>query len=239
MAYCIKKSPRKETFLEITRTANYSFSANGRGFSCTNHNAFLNMMDGALSGKTGFTNKAGYCYVGSLVKDGRTFVVALLACGWPNNKTWKWSDTRELMQYGIDNYFFRSFSEEGIAFDEGMLKPLPVWNGRTNRLGETAYVDIMVADRDGGEEGSRDFGVGGAEGEDRDGLLLRADEEIRVEYSLKNSLTAPVAPGTEVGKISYIVEGTVYKQERIVTVSGVPEIDFDWCLQQILRRFLL
>ena len=37
-----------------------------RSFSCQNHNAFLTMMDGALSGKTGFTGKAGYCYVGAL-----------------------------------------------------------------------------------------------------------------------------------------------------------------------------
>lgn len=62
MAYCIKESPQKEKFLEITRRGAYSFSANGRNFSCTNHNAFLSMMEGALSGKTGFTNKAGYCW---------------------------------------------------------------------------------------------------------------------------------------------------------------------------------
>ena len=94
MSYCIKRSPKKEDFLDITRTASYSFSnlEGSRSFSCSNHNAFLNMMEGALSGKTGFTGKAGYCYVGALERDDRTFVVALLACGWPNNKTYKWSD---------------------------------------------------------------------------------------------------------------------------------------------------
>ncbi len=39
------------------------------------------MMEGALTGKTGFTNKAGYCYVGALERDGRRFTIALLACG--------------------------------------------------------------------------------------------------------------------------------------------------------------
>ena len=43
------------------------------------------MMDGALTGKTGFTADAGYCYAGALERDGKTFIVALLACGWPNN----------------------------------------------------------------------------------------------------------------------------------------------------------
>lgn len=66
MRYCIMESPKKDDFLEITGTKNYSFSdrKGDRTFSCYNHNAFLEMMDGALSGKTGFTGDAGYCYVG-------------------------------------------------------------------------------------------------------------------------------------------------------------------------------
>lgn len=238
MSYCIGESPQKESFLEITRTANYSFSANGRSFSCVNHNAFLSMMDGALSGKTGFTNKAGYCYVGSLRRDGRTFVVALLACGWPNNKSYKWSDTRELMQYGIDNYFFRSFLEEGTAFDEELLKPIPVQNGQTRFLGETAYTDIEIADGSGRENGGMDSLAGGTGEDNLEGLLLREDEQIAVEYNLKSILTAPVEAGMEVGEITYSVEGIVYRRESIVTASSVSEIDFEWCLRQILTRFL-
>ena len=85
MSYCIQN----EEFLEITRTQSYSFTdvSGKRSFTCNNHNSFLSMMEGALSGKTGFTNNAGYCYVGSLRRDGKTYVVALLACGWPNNKS--------------------------------------------------------------------------------------------------------------------------------------------------------
>lgn len=50
MSYCIKTSPKQAEFLEITRTDSYSFSnAEGtRKFSCRNHNAFLQMMQGAL-----------------------------------------------------------------------------------------------------------------------------------------------------------------------------------------------
>ena len=99
MAYCIMDSPKREEFLQITRTPSYGFGANGRSFSCNNHNTFLNMMEGALSGKTGFTNKAGYCYVGALERDGRTYTLALLGCGWPNNKTYKWSDTKKLFKH--------------------------------------------------------------------------------------------------------------------------------------------
>ena len=62
------------------------------------------MMDGALTGKTGFTGGAGYSYVGALEKNGKLFIIALLGCGWPPHKTWKWSDARSLLSYGMENY---------------------------------------------------------------------------------------------------------------------------------------
>lgn len=238
MAYCIGESPQKDAFVEITRTSSYAFSANGRSFSCTNHNAFLQMMDGALSGKTGFTNKAGYCYVGALERDGRTFVVALLACGWPNNKTWKWSDTRELMQYGIDNYFYRSFAEEGTAFDEGLLEPIPVKNGQTDIFGGTAYTNVKIVGTEDGEDGS--LNTAAAMSEERlEGILLRQGEEIQVEYHMEEMLEAPVESGCEVGSIEYIVDGVVYRRESIVTADSVERIDLSWCAGQILSRFLM
>ena len=48
------------------------------------------MMSGAFSGKTGFTGGAGYSYVGALEDGGREFTIALLGCGWPPHKTYKW-----------------------------------------------------------------------------------------------------------------------------------------------------
>ena len=111
MKYCAWDSPAAVRFLEITRTNAYSFqnyvkteggtefAGGNRTVSCNNHNAFLQMMDGALTGKTGYTGKAGYCYVGALEREGKKFTIALLACGWPSNKTWKWHDSRLLFEY--------------------------------------------------------------------------------------------------------------------------------------------
>ena len=119
MSYCIKN----ETFLEITRTPSHQFSnlAGTKTYNCNNHNAFLQMMEGALSGKTGFTGNAGYCYVGALRRDERTFVVALLACGWPNNKTYKWSDTKTLMEYGLSQYQCVDVCEYGKEFPQAKV----------------------------------------------------------------------------------------------------------------------
>ncbi len=224
MAYCVKESPCRDVFREITRTPSYTFCENGRIATCVNHNAFLNMMDGAFSGKTGFTNKAGYCYVGALERDGKTFIVALLACGWPNNKTYKWSDSKVLMEFGLENFDFREFLSEENAYDAESLKPLAVFEGQTQRLGETAYVDVEIVGRDE---------------EHHEGLLMGKEEEIEVICDVKAFLQAPVSPGTEVGSITYRVNGETYFVENVVTKAGVDRIDLEWCTEQILKRFLI
>lgn len=219
MAYCIGKSLKSNAFLEITRTSSYSFSANGRNYNCNNHNAFLSMMDGALSGKTGFTNKAGYCYVGALSRGEKIFTVALLACGWPNNKTYKWSDTRELMEYGLEHYEYHEYSE--IPINEERLQPIAVTDGCTNLLGGTAYTGLTA--------------VGSAEG----GMLLREDEQFSVRYTLESVLEAPIEAGTEVGCIEYRLGDVVCESIPVVTRDSVDVIDLVWCIEQIASRYLL
>ena len=147
MKYCIKESLKSDEFLEITRTAQYSFSdAEGKcTYQCTNHNAFLQMMEGALSGKTGFTGTAGYCYVGALQREDKTLIVALLACGWPNNKTYKWSDTRKLMNYGLEQ--FKKLNLLQIEPDEAELAPIEVRDGQGGQIGETVYLKPVVRRR--------------------------------------------------------------------------------------------
>ncbi len=238
MSYCIMDSPQKEAFLEITRTSSYSFESyqekdgkyvsSGRSFHCNNHNAFLSMMDGALSGKTGFTGNAGYCYVGALRRDNRTFVVALLACGWPNNKGYKWSDTKALMSYGLDNFEYRSISQ--VLYDSSKLTPLPVLGGQTKRLGDQAYVSIEIK-RPDPEDTAPAHAI--------DGLLLKKGEEIQVDFHLEEELTAPVSAGTEVGRIRYLVDDIPYRIEYILTSEAIPAIDYPWCIRQILGYFCL
>lgn len=222
MSYCITKSPQKDGFLTITRTPGHSFTdvSGKRSFSCTNHNAFLNMMTGALSGKTGFTGKAGYCYVGALERDGRTFVVALLACGWPSHKTYKWSDTRTLMEYGLDRYQYRSFDEAQVP--EGALDKIFVRNAKSAGIGENVYLEVeAVGDLTGG------------------GLLMREDEEITVTLNRVKTLSAPVHARQEIGYISYVVDGKEWKRVSLVTAGEIEAIDLGWCLRQIFHSFLI
>ncbi len=106
LALIMRYAILNETFLEITRTSYYSFGDinKTRNFTVNNKNALLSMTSEALSGKTGFTGKAGYCYVCAVQSEERTFIISLLGCGWPPNKTWKWKDTMTLIDYAKENY---------------------------------------------------------------------------------------------------------------------------------------
>lgn len=221
MRYCIKESPQKEMFLEITRASNHSFSnlKGSRNFSCTNHNAFLSMMDGALSGKTGFTSDAGYCYVGALERDGETYIVALLACGWPNNKNYKWSDTKKLMQYGLEYYEYRE------VYEKINLHEIPVEDGipETNMLFEDASVKVNVeTDEDGSLR-----------------LLLHGEDSIERKIEMEKSLQAPVKAGEQVGRVTYSLEGNVVKEYPIVTAENVNAKSFLWYLKKIIEIYAI
>ena len=194
LRYCIRESSQRDLFREITRTQEYCFTENGRSFQCHNHNAFLQMMDGAFTGKTRFTNKAGYCYVGALERDGKCMIVALLACGWPNHKTYKWSDSRELFGYGLENFVYRKFGEEEFSGREQYLMPIPVTEAQDEEL--TGEVQLAV-ELDPEAEGA-------------EGLLMRADEKVEILYRKEKELKAPVKEGTTVGEICYLVDGEIW-----------------------------
>ncbi len=191
MKYCIMDSEKRDAFLEITRTESYTFSdCEGNGsYSCSNHNSFLHMMEGALSGKTGFTAEAGYCYVGALRQDDRTFIVALLACGWPNNKGYKWSDTRKLMEYALENYHYREIGAEPEQIS------LKVENGASDGFPSAAPARLEMAAE------SAPFRV-----------LLKSGEDVTVEYDVPESVAAPVEEGETLGKIVYRLEGETLQE---------------------------
>lgn len=222
MRYCIRLSEKSEDFLTITAASQYQFSdAEGKNsYSCYNHNAFLQMMEGALSGKTGFTGNAGYCYVGSLERDNRTYIVALLACGWPNNKTYKWADTKKLMNYGIENFEKRDLKE--ITLDTQKLAPVRVWNGQGERIGEETYTKLSVK-----EDASIET------------LLVKKGEEITVTYEIADALYAPVREKEYVGKITYRLGKEILKECDVLTCTEIREIDYFWCLEKTAVLFEL
>lgn len=221
MRYCISQSPKAAEFLAITQTTSYSFwdLEQKSVFDCNNHNAFLSMMDGALSGKTGFTAQAGYCYVGAVKQDDRCFIVALLACGWPNNKNYKWSDTRKMMEYGLENYTYRDVFDN--SFQGTVVK---VENGQYENYPEEG-------------EASAELTLNLPEESRHLKMLLRQDEQVEVSYQLPESLEAPVTAGTEAGRVDYSLGGQLLASYPVYIGQSVERIDYRWCLEQLWKWY--
>ena len=219
MSYCINESPKKERFLEITSASQYGFSnvEGSRTYSCSNHNAFLNMMKGAISGKTGFTSEAGYCYVGAVKSEGRIFVVSLLACGWPNNKNYKWIDMKKLIAYGMKNYKLETLDMnlklEEIQVGRGIPK--------SGDLFKEAFVKVAI------------------KGENEHSVLVKDDENIEIKIEQKKQLVAPIERGDRVGNVTYYLDGKQIAQFPVVSQDTVEKKDFAWCFCKIAELYAL
>ena len=194
MAKIMRYAIDNEDFLKITQTADYSFTDcdRKRSFEVHNKNVLLTMMDGVLSGKTGYTADAGYCYVCAVKKDDRTFIAALLGSGWPPHKGYKWSDVQTLLDYGDKNYRYQT-----IDISKGVPdRQVHVMNGEqdfaTVRAKQTNYR-----------------------------FLLSSEDKVHVESVLPGQLEAPVEAGQSVGSIQVFVNGDLTAENDYVTINKI------------------
>lgn len=218
MQYCVKKSPKAAEFLRITGTKQVIFSDLDKTstYTCSSHNRLADMTDGVISGKTGFTNDAGYCYVGAVEAEGRTFILSLLGCGWPGNKTWKWQDAKKLLAYGKERYHLKR------------LKP----------LGYQAEIEAEHAVWDW-KDGQRHTGFTAAEQQgNMPTVLVAEDEKIRAVYICRTRVSAPVKKGTVLGSVQYMVEEFPVQTNRIELAEDIPEATKNWCARFLLEMFL-
>ncbi len=194
MAKIMRYAIDNEDFLKITQTADYSFTDcdRKRSFEVHNKNVLLTMMDGVLSGKTGYTADAGYCYVCAVKKDDRTFIAALLGSGWPPHKGYKWLDVQTLLDYGDKNYRYQT-----IDISKGVPdRQVHVMNGEqdfaTVRAKQTNYR-----------------------------FLLSSEDKVHVESVLPGQLEAPVEAGQPVGSIQEFVNGDLTAENDYITADRI------------------
>lgn len=144
---------QNDMFVALVGTEDYAFSekTTGRRFAVDNKDQFLHMMDGAIGIKTGYTNDAGYCFVGAVKKEDRTLVSVVLASGWPPHKNYKWSDTKTLMKMGVEDYEVQCIEEpalpETIKITEGVEQAVGVdapWEETNLLLADWDQVEVKI-----------------------------------------------------------------------------------------------
>lgn len=211
MRYCIMVSPQKEEFLEITQTKAYAFSDSSgqRSFSCMNHNALLDMMDEVVSGKTGFTCDAGYCYVGAASRNGHTYIWALLGCGWPNNKTYKWKDSRQLVMYAEENAAYTELSapdppDVQVEYSSKSMTP-----GTVDTICSVSMTYASVG------------------------------QELRYEYKVADEVHAPVYKGMVVGYMLIYSGDTLIDIENVSLAQSMDDVSIYNDIMKVMKRVLM
>lgn len=201
MKYCVWDSPKSEEFLEITQARSYFFSnvKGTRSYACDNHNAFLDMYEGVISGKTGFTSAAGYCYVCAVESEGRKFAGVVLACGWPYNRTYKWKDMTKMMDYAKKHY-----REVRLEYPEEIMYA-EVKKGWID--GENPWKNIQIPlciEKSAGK------------------IILIGDQEKLIRHlEYRNTIETPVERNMVFGKIQFTLNGVLMAEKRILSETAV------------------
>jgi len=106
MARLVVESLHSQAFMDIITTRSYTMAATAKRKELTIKNSY-GILDisskyyvpEAFGIKTGYTGRAGYCYVGAARKDGRTLILVLFKSG--RESTCKWVDAKRLYAYGF------------------------------------------------------------------------------------------------------------------------------------------
>lgn len=218
MAYAVKNS----TFVHITQTRDYTFSdvAGKKYYTVHNTNAFLDMETGVITGKTGFTGNAGYCYVCAARQDEKLFIVALLGCGWPGNKNYKWSDARKLLAYGRNNYRY------------AVLPELP-------RLPEIPVSDAVPDNRERGTGTGTLLKLHAAVSEKAlvKRYLLKKTETITWETELPGKLEAPVRKNQRIGSLHAKLDGKEIFTCPVTAEDKIGRITYKWYVDKVFQDY--
>ncbi len=137
-AYALQNS----TFCEIvaTKRKNLSAGENGHPRTLVNHNKFLNMYEGCIGVKTGFTKATGRCLVTSVKKDEMTFVCVTL------NASDDWNDHRQLYDKAFSEY-----SPQKLKNANEIITSTQVKKGTENTVNLVSENDIIIPIKNGEE----------------------------------------------------------------------------------------
>ncbi len=158
-----------------------------------NKNRFLSQYEGAEGVKTGYTSKAGHCFVGAVKKEDMELIGVALGAGWDSKgKSRKYTDVIKLMNYGYNNYKKYKVLDKGE--EKGSVK---VTNGKVEDV--ILYVNETVILP----------------------LTEHEKETIELKKTVTDELQAPIDENQVVGKVEVICDGKVLKKVDLLAGQKV------------------
>ena len=196
-------------FIELTNTAHASFSSNKRAYSLNNKNRLLTEYSGANGVKTGFTGKAGHCFVGAARRDGMQLISVVLASGWGDKgRAQKWVDTKEVLNYGFGNYKYETVIVAGNPAGE-----LPITRSRSQSVGYAFSEGVKIP------------------------LTPQEKENVALMIYVPESMQAPINPGEIMGSARVYIGENFHSEVPLVSTEGATRHDFKTSLEKVLSVF--
>ena len=212
MAIIAEAAMKNETFASIVQKTSYDLPA-------TNMHPQRNIMGRtsileadssyfypyATGIKTGFTNAAGYCFVGSAEKGG----VNLISVVFYTSDNGRWSDTRRLMEYGFTQ--IESITPESLYAESPRVIDIAGFDVSDSRHGELT-LGIRALDPD------KDMTVVGRKST-IDMLRENFSQISTIEWT--KEFRAPIHIGDVMGILTFYSEGKGRAQYELVATRSV------------------
>ncbi len=200
-----------EDFREIISAPSATVKSDRRIYTVANKDRLLKEYDGAIGVKTGFTGLAGQCFVGAAERDGMTLISVVLGSGWGSSgKERKWTDTKNLLNYGFENFELYTLAEAGDFVSEVSVKGAYEDNVETE-ISKKVVIPLTVEER----------------------------MSIKTKINVPMEINAPIEKGQTVGELSFLsADGEILAKTDIIAAGDVAEKDFKSTALLLIKHWI-
>lgn len=207
---------KNDTFAKIVGTKACAVTINGIPKEISNTNELLGSLDGVYGVKTGFTNGANRCLVTSCKRGNLDVICVVLGA---DTKKFRTQDSIKLI-----NYVFKAY--QVVDLEEIINKNFEEWfksnaHNFTVCKGVTNKLDLYIEPLD-----YKHYSI---KKEDA--------KKMAVKINCNYTLTAPVQPGTQVGRIDVIINENEVLTYKILNKIKIEKKDCFYYYKEILSNF--
>ncbi|ONI40468.1 hypothetical protein AN639_04545 [Candidatus Epulonipiscium fishelsonii] len=192
-------------FVEIINTPNITIPTNPLEGSIRhdliNKNRFLHMVTGSKGVKTGYTSKAGHCFVGAAERNGMELIGVALGNFGTSGKSKKYTDVQKMIEYGFANY------KPYVVLDkEQILDSVTVKTGKKESVQLRSNEQIKLP------------------------LTKDEVETVELSVTKPQEVEAPIKEDDEIGRVDVVLNGEVlasvplYAEEKVEKLTIFEQI---------------